>query len=294
MSEGVFVCLSFDFDAMSSWIATGTRSPNAISRGEFGRVGASRLLELLRARGLRTSWFVPGHTIEAFPAVIERILEDGHEIGHHGYCHENPAPLEREAERAILERGIALIEQASGASPRGYRSPYGSFSENTLELLLEYGFDYDSSMMADDFTPYYCRVGDRFAPDRPYEFGRTIDLVEVPFAWHLDDHPFFEHVITRRGINPGLAAPSHVLEVWRGEFDYLYERLGAGVFTLTLHPQVIGRGHRLLMLERLLDHIAGRPRVRFTTLSKCVAEWRRENPFAAGPKATEAGRLARL
>jgi peptidoglycan/xylan/chitin deacetylase (PgdA/CDA1 family) len=286
MSGGVCVCLSFDFDAMSSWIATGTRSPNAISRGEFGRVGALRLLDLLRARGLRSTWFVPGHTIEAFPAVIERILADGHEIGHHGYCHENPAPLEKDAEREILERGIELVERASESAPRGYRSPYGSFSANTLELLLERGFVYDSSMMADDFSPYYCRTGDQFAPDRPYVFGRTIDLVEVPFAWHLDDHPFFEHVVTRRGINPGLAAPSHVLEVWQGEFDYLYDRLGAGVFTLTMHPQVIGRGHRMLMLERLLEHIERRRGVRFATLLEYVVDWKRENPFDASSPGT--------
>jgi peptidoglycan/xylan/chitin deacetylase (PgdA/CDA1 family) len=285
MSEGVCVCLSFDFDAMSSWIATGTRSPNAISRGEFGRVGALRLLEWLRSRGLRSTWFVPGHTIEAFPAVVERILADGHEIGHHGYCHENPARLEKDAEREILERAIALILGASGQWPRGYRSPYGSFSASTLELLLERGFLYDSSMMADDFTPYYCRVGDLFPPDGPYVFGRTVDLVEVPFAWHLDDHPFFEHVSTRRGINPGLAAPSRVLEIWSGEFDYLSERLGAGVFTLTLHPQVIGRGHRLLMLERLLDHMERAPRVRFSTLVEYVGAWKAAHPFDAGPAA---------
>ncbi len=279
MAENVTVCLSFDFDAMSSWIASyQTRSPNALSRGEFGRVGAGRLLDLLAERGLPGTWFVPGHTIEAFPELCQRIVEEGHEVGHHGYCHEDPARLELEAEREILEKGIKCIESIAGAPPRGYRCPSGSFSENTLELLQGYGFLYDSSMMADDFTPYYCRVGHEAPIDAPYVFGREIDVVEVPFAWHLDDHPYFEHTRSRRGINPGLADPSRVYEVWAGDFDYLCERLGSGVYTLTLHPQVIGRGHRMLMLERLIDHMQGVPGVRFATLGDYVREWKAAHP----------------
>lgn len=282
MTERVSVCLTFDFDAMSSWIAAyRTKSPNALSRGEFGKVGAARLLDLLRDRELPSTWFVPGHTIEAFPAMAERIAAEGHEIGHHGYCHENPRPLELAEEREILEKGIKRIEGVSGASPRGYRTPSGSFSDHTLELLLEYGFQYDSSMMADDYTPYYCRVGDEAEIDAPYVFGRHIDLVEVPFAWHLDDYPYFEHTASRRGVNPGLAAPSRVYEVWAGDFDYLYERIGAGVYTLTMHPQAIGRGHRMLMLERLLDHIQACDGVRFTTMGEFVRDWKQRNPFRA-------------
>lgn len=280
MIDGVCVCLTFDFDAMSSWIAGyRTESPNALSRGEFGRVGAGRLLDLLRDRGLPSTWFVPGHTIEAFPALAERIAAEGHEIGHHGYCHENTAPLAPSEERSILEKGIKLVESVAGEAPRGYRAPSGSFSKTTLELLLEHGFRYDSSMMADDYTPYYCRVGDRAPHDAPYEFGREIDLVEVPFAWHLDDHPYFEHVRSRRGINPGLAAPSRVFEVWAGDFDYLRERLGRGVYTLTMHPQVIGRGHRMLLLERLLDHIQDSGPVTYTTMGAYVRAWKERHPF---------------
>ncbi len=222
---------------------------------------------------------MPGHTIEAFPAVAERIVAEGHEVGHHGYCHEDPRPLELLEERGILERGITLIEGLTGSSPRGYRCPSGSFSENTLGLLVEYGFSYDSSMMADDFSPYYCRVGHEAPVDAPYVFGLEVDLVEVPFSWHLDDHPYFEHVRSRRGINPGLAAPSRVYEVWAGDFDYLCHKLGAGVYTLTMHPQVIGRGHRLLMLEKLILYMRESD-VNFTTMGEFVQKWRAGNPFA--------------
>jgi peptidoglycan/xylan/chitin deacetylase (PgdA/CDA1 family) len=283
MPSPIQVCLSFDFDAMSLWIYNfQTDSPNALSRGEFGgRVGAPRILDLLRERGIRSTWFIPGHTVEAFPDVCRRIAAEGHEIGHHGYCHENPRRLDREQEIAVLERGIRCVESITGKAPRGYRCPSGSFTQRTLELLHQYGFEYDSSMMADDFTPYYCRVGDQSPPDGPYVFGRSIDLVEIPFSWNLDDFPFFEYTASRRGISPGLADPQRVLSVWWGEFEFLHRKLGSGVYTLTMHPQVIGRGHRLLMLEELLDRIAAAGGVEYTTLSEVATAWRERNPLAS-------------
>ncbi|MBI2878023.1 MAG: polysaccharide deacetylase [Candidatus Tectomicrobia bacterium] len=280
MEKEISVCLTLDFDAMSVWLGTfGATSPSMISRGEFGRVGAERLLALLRPWGIRATWFVPGHTVETFPELVQRIADEGHEIGHHGYCHENPALLSQEEERAVLERGIDAIRRVAGKPPVGYRSPAWDLSACTLDLLLEHGFLYDSSLMAQDFTPYYCRVGDQAPKDGPYLFGREIELVEIPVTWGLDDFPPFEYVWTAKGINPGLSAPSQVYEVWSGDFDYLYERLGAGVFCLTLHPQVIGRGHRLLMLERLLQHMRERIGVSFRTMADVSRVWKEGHPL---------------
>jgi peptidoglycan/xylan/chitin deacetylase (PgdA/CDA1 family) len=289
MAKDVTVCLSFDFDAMSVWIANfRTQSPNALSRGEFGRVGALRLLDLLAERELPATWFIPGHTIEAFPAVCERIVDAGHEVGHHGYCHENPRRQEPETEQAILERGIELIRKLSGRAPLGYRSPAGSFSTQTIRLLTQHGFVYDSSMMADDFTPYYCRDGVEAPIDAPYRFGEVVDLVELPFSWNLDDFPAFEYTASRLGVSPGLADPERVYSIWSGEFEYLYNKLGAGVFVLTLHPQTIGRGHRLLMLERLLDDFQSHAGVRFRMMGEYAAAWRAANPLAEWPPVSEA------
>lgn len=284
MAKDITVCLSYDFDAMSVWIANfRTDSPNALSRGEFGQVGARRLLDLMAEYDIKSTWFVPGHTIEAFPVECRRLVEEEHEVGHHGYCHENPRRLELEKERAILERGIALIRDLTGRAPQGYRSPAGSFSPNTLGLLTAYGFLYDSSMMANDFTPYYCRDGIKASIDAPYDFGHPIELVEMPFAWHLDDFPFFEYTISRNGIQPGLADPARVYDVWAGDFEYLYTKLGTGVFILTMHPQVIGRGHRLLMLERFIKDLKGRGGVTFSRMGDFVRRWKAEHPFTAAP-----------
>jgi peptidoglycan-N-acetylglucosamine deacetylase len=123
------------------------------------------------------------------------------------------------------------------------------------------------------------RLGDNPAPDGPYQFGKPIDVVEIPFTWGLDDFPAFEYVTSRAGIQQGLSSPSAVYEIWAGDFDYLHDRIGKGVYTLTMHPQVIGRGHRMLMLERLIEYIATHREVTFTTMAEAASEWRKENPL---------------
>jgi peptidoglycan/xylan/chitin deacetylase (PgdA/CDA1 family) len=278
MEKRIAVCLTFDFDAISLWIG-GFRasSLSAISRGEFGRVGAERLIKLLAERGIRSTWFVPGHSAETYPAIIEQLAAGGHEIGHHGYLHTHPKSPEDEA--AILDRGSAVLERMTGRKPIGFRSPGAGLSYNMVKLLHERGFKYDSSLMADDFSPYYMRIGDNPASDGPYEFGKPVDVVELPFTWGLDDFPAFEYVTSRGGIQQGLAAPSAVFEIWAGDFEYLYDRIGEGVYTLTMHPQVIGRGHRMLMLERLIDHISNHSDVAFMTMAKAADNWRREHPL---------------
>jgi peptidoglycan/xylan/chitin deacetylase (PgdA/CDA1 family) len=278
MARKIVVCLTFDFDAISLWLGGfRARSLSAISRGEFGKVGATRLLAMLREWKIRSTWFVPGHSAETFPEITMQIARDGHEIGNHGYFHSHPKSPEDEEQ--ILVRGNDALMRVTGKRCVGFRSPGAGLSFNMVNLLLKHGFLYDSSLMNDDFTPHYMRVGDRAPEDGPYQFGKDIDVVEIPFTWGLDDFPAFEYVTSRAGIQQGLSSPSSVYEIWAGDFDYLYDRLGEGVYTLTMHPQVIGRGHRLLMLERLVEHIRSHPGVTFATMSEVAAEFRRSNPL---------------
>ena len=118
----VSVCLTFDFDAISVKLgAKGTATPSEISRGEFGAVGAPRILDLLKRHDIPSTWFIPGHTIETYPNIARAVVEAGHEIGHHNYCHESPRALTPEQERGVLERGISCIETLTGSRPGGYR-----------------------------------------------------------------------------------------------------------------------------------------------------------------------------
>ncbi|MBX9606050.1 MAG: polysaccharide deacetylase [Gammaproteobacteria bacterium] len=272
-------CITFDFDAMSSWIGSmKTNNPSMISRGQFGAVAVPRLLKMLAARGIRAGFAIPGHTAYAYPRLVEAIAAGGHEIVHHGWVHENPAAFDEAGERRVLEQGLSALERVVGVRPRGYRSPAWDLSTRSVDLLIEYGFEYDSSCMGHDFHPYYLRTGDSWSLDGPYRFGATTGLVEMPVTWMLDDFPPAEFVL---GMNTGLQAPSQMEECWRADFDYAHRDCAGGVFILTMHPQTIGRGRYFLMLERLLDTFAARDGVVFETMGDYVARWKTANPREA-------------
>jgi peptidoglycan/xylan/chitin deacetylase (PgdA/CDA1 family) len=268
------VCLTFDFDAISGFIARGTPTPSAISRGEFGpRVSAPRLLKMLGQRGLPTTWFVPGHTAETFPDAVASVARAGHEIGHHGWKHVPPATLSREEEENELVRGIAAIERTCGERPTGYRSPSWDLSPHSIELMLKHGFTYDSSMMGDDYTPYFARQGDIIELEKPAVFGKPSNLLEMPISWSTDDAPHFEFMRYPNAIRPGNMNADQVLGNWIADFDYMQRELDWGVLTYTCHPFIIGRGHRILMLEKLVDALLARGAV-FVRMDAAAAEYR--------------------
>jgi hypothetical protein len=100
-------CLSYDFDTWSGFAARGMLTPTPISRGEFGIIGANRIMDLLASRGIKASWYIPGVVIETYPEACARVVAGGHEIGHHGWSHVPPAELsaEREADE-FGRRGV--------------------------------------------------------------------------------------------------------------------------------------------------------------------------------------------
>ena len=264
--------LSFDFDAMSALVARGMKTPTAISRGEFGAVAVPRILKLLERYGIKASFYVPGITLETYPKLVEAIVEGGHEVGHHGWTHVPPAFLENGEEEAHLVRGNEVIEKLTGRKPRGYRSPAWDLSDETVGLLLKHGFTYDSSMMGHDWMPYYARTGDVIHDEEGVEFGPETKLIEMPISWVLDDYPHFEYLRTPQGLFPGLQNANNVLENWTDEFTYMTRNADWGLLTYTFHPLVIGRGHRMLMLERLILNLLEQG-ARFVTLEQGAEEW---------------------
>jgi len=250
------VCLSFDFDGPSLWIQRRQTTPAPISRGEFGAVAVPRILKLLAQRGILATFYVPGHTIETYPDVCRAIAEAGHEVALHGYAHELNAMLSQDEERQILLRSMKLIEDLTGAPPTGYRAPSGDVTEQTLQLLIEHGLTYDSSLMGHDYQPYKVRLGSTFPTDQPAQWGTETDLVELPWSWTLDDYVYLEFVTFRRMLMPGLKSPEEMFENFAGDVEWMVREVTAGVVTPVFHPQVIGRGHRLLALEAWIDRVA--------------------------------------
>ena len=280
------VCLTFDFDAMSGFVARAMTTPTPISRGEFGVIGVGRILRLLRQHEIAGSWFIPGTVIETYPDVCAEIVAQGHEIGHHGWTHVPPANLSREEEAEGLIRGNEAIKRLTGQAALGYRSPSWDLSPHTVELLLDEGFLYESSMMGNDYSPYRARQGDVVHQDAPMEFGPETSLIEMPISWTLDDYPHFEFVRSGNSVLPGLMNANDVLENWTDDFAYMQRQNDWGVLTYTCHPYVIGRGHRMMMLERLVDALAERGAT-FVTLEQAAREYA-EGEGSDDPRRTNA------
>ena len=158
-AKDIQVCFNPHFDAVSLWIGSfgGADSPCDISRGVFAaRQGVPRILEVFARYGIRTTWDITGHSIESFPREAEMVAKQGHEIGVHGYTHENPLAMSRQQEADVLDKCVELVTDLSGVRPTGYVAPWWELSPNTIDLLTERGFTYDSSLMEDDYSPTTC------------------------------------------------------------------------------------------------------------------------------------------
>ena len=255
------LCLSFDFDAMSVWFGYKNVTLAMLYRGEYGaQVGVPRVLDLLKSYDLPATFFIPGHTIDSFPEPVEAILKAGHEVGHHSYAHVDPSEQTPDEERRDMERALQTLERI-GVRPLGYRSPSADYSSVTLSLVEEYGFLYDSSLMADDFRPYHPRLGDQVSQQAPLVRGKEAHVWELPISFEFDDWVHFQF-----NFNPyrnGTSAPSKVLEVWTAEFEWMHAQVDGGILTMVMHPQVIGRAHRIAMLEQFIVRWLDRGDVKF-------------------------------
>lgn len=266
------VCLTFDFDALSLWIGTfRTTSATPLSRGEYGaRVGLERILMLLEEHGIKATFFIPGHTVRTFPGAVRQVAAAGHEIAAHNDVHETPVGLARDQEVAILDRAEATLADITGVRPVGYRSPAWDLSASTIQLLAERGYSYDSSMMADDFRPYRPRLSIAVGQAGEVSFGEEAPLWEFPVAWELDDFPYFHFAPKFPGL--GLRSPQEVGQIWLREFEFCHRHVKDGVFTLTMHPEIIGRGPRMEMLAELITAIRLSEDVVFSVLRDAALE----------------------
>jgi peptidoglycan/xylan/chitin deacetylase (PgdA/CDA1 family) len=253
----VAVSLTFDVDAESGSLGEGEANRSRLSTLSEGRYsvtrGVPRILDVLQRTGVKGTFYIPGWTAENHADALQDILAAGHEIGHHGYLHLRSDAISAQAQREEIEHGTAALEDAFGVTPRGYRSPSWEITPETLGLLLEKGFAWDSSLMGDD---------------RPY---MVENMVELPVHWSLDDWP---HLHWRPGRGDSFTSPSDFLETWLAEFDSaLAERRHV---TYTMHPEVIGRGYRAALLERLIDEMGSRGKVWFATHGD-VSGWVRDD-----------------
>ena len=251
--------ITFDMDADSlihiSRPVDGYDRLYPISMGKYGpTVAVPRILETYRRLGLTQSFFIPGWCIEHYPKVVEAILEGGHEIGHHGYLHEDPTEHSSAEQTYWFERALEAHRQAAGREPRGYRAPIYNITQAVIDLLIENSFQYDSSLMADDI-PYIMKTS-------------AGELYEVPVHWGTDDWPPFAHYAEIDYMMP-VRSPSAGLEGFFEEFEAQYE---AGGFWMPIwHPFLTGRLARWRRVELWLEQVLEQKDVWFAPLEDIVA-----------------------
>ncbi len=292
MANKEIICsIGVDVDAVAGQIGSyaGGNSPSDISRGVFAaEVGTPRMLKLFDTLGIQTSWFIPGHSIETFPKEMKAVASAGHEIGLHGYTHENPIAMTPEQEADILDKTITLIRKLSGKRPTGYVAPWWEMSAATPHLLMERGIKYDHSQMHADFTPYWMRINESWTlidyskPAKswmkPMKKGSTFPIVQIPGSWYLDDLPpmMFMKNVPNSG---GWTNPRDIEDWWRDQFDWVYREMDYAVYTLTIHPDISGRPQTLLMLERIIGHINSHSGVRWMTFDQIADDFIKRSPF---------------
>ncbi|EMB5538430.1 polysaccharide deacetylase [Campylobacter coli] len=290
MAKEILVAYGVDIDAVAGWLGSygGEDSPDDISRGLFaGEVGIPRLLKLFKKYNIPATWFAPGHSIETFPEQMKMIVDAGHEIGAHGYSHENPIAMSAKQEEDVLLKSIELIEKISGKKPSGYVAPWWEFSNITNELLLKHGIKYDHSLMHNDFTPYYVRVGDKwtkidYSKDakewmKPLVRGQETDLIEIPANWYLDDLP--PMMFIKKSPNSfGFVSPRDIGQMWIDQFDWVYREMDYAIFPMTIHPDVSARPQVLLMHERIIEHINKYEDVKWVNLNDMADDFSKRFP----------------
>ena len=243
----VAVLLSFDVDNESIALRFGEPSIGPLSQGQYGaRVGLGRVVDLVDRYQIPATFFIPAVSLMLTPEMADRIKRSGrHEFGVHGWIHEMNTSAPAAIERELVQRAIDTLTHLTGSRPVGYRAPSWNMSPATLQIIRDLGFLYESSLMADD-SPYELLAN-----------GQPTGMIELPVEWILDDAPLFSPQGDRYD------SPRDVLQVWIDEFDLAYEE--GGMFLLTMHPHVIGHRSRIVVLEKLIEHIRAKPGVWFGT-----------------------------
>jgi peptidoglycan/xylan/chitin deacetylase (PgdA/CDA1 family) len=210
---------------------------------------------------VKTTFLTCGGIAERYPDAMKAITERGHEVASHGYHHEIARDLTREQELDCIRRTTDMLLKRTGKRPVGWRTC--TQSDNTVELLMEEGYVWNSNSFADDL-PFVWENSQ----------ARLVELPRQPFG----DGRLYGHQ-NRAGDHP-----ENALRLWKRFFDDLYKESGLGPMftTFQLHPYVSSRLGRTSALKEMIEYMQGHEGVWFATGIE-IANWWLEQNFSEQP-----------
>ncbi|HWP58157.1 MAG TPA: polysaccharide deacetylase family protein [Candidatus Acidoferrales bacterium] len=248
----IAVALTFDFQGGEDVKPDrdGKMNHEEWTQAEYGpRTGIWRILRILDEEAVRATFLTCGAIAERYPEAVKAIVQKGHEVAGHGYHHEVARDLSKEEERDVIKRTVDMIFNRTGKRPAGWRSC--TQSPNSLELLMEQGFLWNSNSFAYDL-PFVWIQGEH-------------KLVELP------RHPFGDGRIYGQRDS---GKPSDALEIWKAHFDELYEEsaIHPAFCPFQFHPYISSRPGRARALRELIHYMKKHAGVWFATGSE-IARW---------------------
>ena len=266
-NKRIAVMMAFDLDAETLGTTHGdgsTAHMTNLSRGAYGpKQGVPRILDMLDSHQVKATFFIPGVVAEHYPEVVKEIARRGHDIGFHGYLHEESTKTTYEQEDATMHRSEKIIYDLTGQKIAGHRAPGGVIHDYSLRLFLEHGYIYSSNWRDSD-GPFLHQID-----------GKTVPLVELPKDSIFDDtaYDFYTDAAPERY---GLKSPDEMFEIWKEEFDSL--AVEGRMINFVLHPQFVGRASRVQMLSRLIGYMKSHGA--WLDTNRAVASWvLKENGF---------------
>ena len=219
---------------MGNPLKRGTLDLQARSWAAYGpRAGAWRILDVLAAKSTRAVFYVSGIVAERHPELVRAIADAGHAVAAHSWAQNVvPASETAESEAHHLARCVAVLEQTSGARPRGWLSPRCTPSARTTALLAAEGFTWHA-----DFF-------DRDLPS--IERTDAGPIVAMPFTMEVNDLP----LAIAHGNEP--EAFPRIVERLVADWPSLPSSTPACV-DITVHAHVFGRPAGALQFARALD-----------------------------------------
>jgi peptidoglycan/xylan/chitin deacetylase (PgdA/CDA1 family) len=200
-------------------------------------------LDLLDRHGVRGTFFLQGEYGESDPDGVKEVVGRGHELGMHGWAHEEWSALAPDEEHALAFRATRALTRAARRAPVGFRAPAGARTASTGRLLADLGYHFDASL-ADDgsMQPSVLEGG----------------VPSVPFVWAGVDGAYY--------LRPEPADPSEVRAAWLGA-------LGRELFVSICHAEITGVDDaRLAVLDDVMGAAARDESIRVLTVGQVAEE----------------------